>query len=314
MGKTKKTNKRIYSFLLPLLLITVIGISGCTTIPGGGATGNGVAILEFLADFPELRSNEEVNLKLEIQNMGDAKAINVRAELTGISPEDWGSFINVIQVGDLLAADAQAGTVGATRQIQWNRLFAPYLVKGTEFTYTPTVRVSYDYTTTAQKPITIVDQEELRRIIAAGESLTSGTTTQSAGPLNIQITTGNYVKSSGAGFGTTYDIFPINIKISNPQFSSGNTVVKPLSGFGPETYPIILRIDPPSGTNFVYSGYGSDCSQFVVIDLFQGRDTEITCELEVTNPPSIKQEGLITINLEYRYAIDASTSIKVFGI
>lgn len=311
-----KSDMRALLFLLPVAL--VVFVSGCTLPgPGPGAGGPGVSINAFQSDFTQVYSNEEIKLQLEVQNNGDVKATNVQAELAGISTEEWGTFVDIIEIGDLLPVQTQQdGSViqGETRTIQWTDLFAPYLVRGTQFTYSPEVRVSYDYATTAQKPITIVDEDELRNIIAAGETLPGKATTYSSGPISINIETGNYVKTSQTGSGSTFDIFPVNIHIENTQFTSGSTVVKPLVGIGPETYPVLVEIIPPAGTNFVYSGYGQDCSQFVVIDLFRGRDADITCELEVTNPPSISQEGLITVNLEYRYALDAQTQVTVLGI
>jgi len=306
MSKINFIDKRLL-ILLPLCLVVLV--SGCTNTP---VTGNGVQITNFVSDFPQVRSGEEVNLLLEVQNTGTVRATNVRAELTGITTADWGTFSPVIEIGDLLAADTEVGTPGEKRSVQWTRLSAPYHAKGTEFPYTPQVRVSYDYTTTAQKPITVVDRNELRRIIAARETLPGKETTYTSGPLTVQITTGNYVQSSSQ-FGNTYDIFPVNIHIENSQFTSGSTVVPPLIGFGAESYPVLVTINPPTGTNFVYSGYGQDCSRFVVVDLFQGRTVDITCELEVTSPPTIKQEGLLMVDLEYRYAIDSTTSIKVIG-
>ncbi|MFH1364870.1 MAG: hypothetical protein ABIH52_04435 [Candidatus Aenigmatarchaeota archaeon] len=314
MRKSKKSNKRMFLFLLPVLL--TVFVSGCTQ--GGGTGGNGVVINAFAPDFPQLHSNEKVSLQLEVQNMGDMKATNVEAELTGINPNEWGTFDENPTLGDLIAADRESGVQGATRNYYWNELRAPDLVKGTQFTYTPQARVSYDYTTIAQKPITIVDQDELRRIMQQGQTLPSKSTTYSAGPMVVEIKTGNYVKSSGSGSGQTYDIFPINIHIENAEFSSGKSIVQPqgfTSGFFPtdRTYPVDVYIEPPSGTSFVSSGYGEDCTSFVPVDLFQGRDIDITCELEVVDPPNIKQEGLITVELYYRYAVDASTSITVFG-
>jgi len=313
MVKTKNSIRTLL-FLLPLALI--VAVSGCVT---PSTSGIGVVINTFQSDFTTINSGDTLSLLLEVENTGEIRAQNVRAELTGISAQDWGSFIDVQDLGSLLEVTYQPdGTAvkGQVKTAKWNELRAPSLVRGMQHTYTPEVRVSYDYATVAQKPITIVDKDELRNIILSGEGLPSSkATSYSSGPINVEIAAASYVQTTDIGTGTTYDIFPINVHIENMQFTSGSTVVKPITGGGTETYPIYVTIEPPSGTSFVHSGgQYTDCSQFVIVDLFKGRDADITCELEVTNPPSISQEGLITVNLEYRYALGAQTSVSVIGI
>ena len=312
--------------ILPVL--AVIAISGCTALNGIGgnsnavATGPGVAIQDWKPDFSKLFSGEQLALQLRIQNQGQTRAKNVVAEVTGIDLSEWGTggFNNYENLGDLIASDPVSNTAGETRTVQFQNLRAPQLAKGISFTYTPVARVSYDYATTAHKPITIVDQAELRRIQQQGKTLPSKPATFTAGPLSVDILTGNYVKT-GSGFGQTYDIFPIKVKITN---TGGGTVVPKgflpgTSGYGfgqTKNYPVDVKITPPTGTTFVFSGFGGsdDCSAFQVTkDLWQGQDADITCELQVTNPPSISQEKLITVELSYRYFKDATTSVTVDG-
>lgn len=313
--------------LLALALLAVIAISGCTTPFGGTtavATGPGVVIQEWKADFTKLFSDEQLALQLKVQNQGQTRARNVVAEVTGIDLSEWGqgSFTSYENLGDMIPADAVSNTPGETRTVQFQDLRAPLLAKGTSFQYTPVVRVSYDYATTAHKPITIVDQDELRRIQQQGKTLPSKSTTSSAGPLAVEIRTGNYVKTGGGGFGQTYDIFPVYVKVTNTQWENGGTVVPKgwmpgTSGYGlgnVEQYPVNIKITPPAGTSFVFSGFGDDCSSFQVAkELWQGKDAEIVCELQVTNPPSISEEKLFTVELDYRYFAEARTTVTVDG-
>ncbi|HLD78479.1 MAG TPA: hypothetical protein VJB16_05620 [archaeon] len=312
--------------VLPIALVVIA--SGCTTLTGGGtgsvATGPGVVVQDWKPDFSKLYSGEQLALQLRIQNQGQTRARNVVAEVTGIDLADWGTggFTNYENLGDLIPADAVSNTPGETRTVQFQNLRAPALAKGTSFAYTPVARVSYDYATTAHKPITIVDQNELRRIQQQGRTLPSKATTYTAGPLAVEIRTGNYVKT-GTGFGQTYDIFPVYIKVTNTQWEQGGTVVPKgflpgSSGYGFGTidqYPVLVKVTPPAGTTFVFSGFGQDdCSSFQVTkDLWQGKDAEITCELQVTSPPSIAQEKLITVELDYRYFAEAKATVTVDG-
>jgi len=300
-------------------LLAVILVSGCV---GGGTTGlgNGVAILNFEPDFPQgVYSGDTVKLQLRIQNQGETTAKNVEVELTNIDTSEWGTFGLFgfsESIGDLLPYDTTTNTPGAIKTHEW-RLQAPELSKGTEFTYEPMAKVSYDYRTIAQKPITLVDEDELRRIIQQGKSLPNKPTEFTAGPLGVEIKTGEFVRtSSGVSGGESYEIFPVYIKITNKEWEAGGTVIK--DGFGGffegYDYPIRIKITPPNGVTT--RSFGTDaCSSFSfdTIDLWQGKDAEITCDFEVTNPPAYRQEALFAVELEYRFQTQASTRLQVSG-
>lgn len=301
-------------WLIPVFAVMLI--SGCVTGPSAGGLGAGLAITDWTPDMSDLYSGDDVRLQFRIQNQGEVRAENVRAELAGIDINEWGTFggfLDTLEVaGTMLPYDTTTSTPGEVRTMDWN-LQAPRLAKGTSFAYTPIVKVSYDYTTAAQKPITLVDVDELRRIKQQGKTLTGKPTTYSAGPLAVEIKTGNYVKTSD-DFGMQYDIFPVYIKVTNTQWEQGGTVVKGgFFGLGEGDYPVQMSITPPSGTSFVYSGFGSDCSSLVNLNLWQGKDAEVTCEFEVTNPPAYQQEKLITVGLDYRFQTEKSTTVNVVG-
>lgn len=308
--------------LLPILAI--IAVSGCTGSNPTGGTGPGVVITDWKPDLANIFSGEDVNFLLRVENQGRARARNVVAEMTNIDPSEWGSFFQQqIQMGNLIPYDPVTNTPGEVKTIQFTNLKAPELSKGTNFLYQPTVRVSYDYTTTAQKPITIVDRDELVRIQQQGRTLPSSTTTYTSGPLVVEITMGNFVRTSSQ-FGQEFNIFPVHIKIINAQWEAGGSVTSKsfggvgsgFGGFDDATYPVNVKVTPPSGTSFVFSGFGNqDCSQFqVTVDLFQGKQGEITCELEVTTPPTARSESLMQVELDYRYFIDKVAQINVQGI
>jgi len=82
-------------------------------------------------------------------------------------------FQRTVQLGDLIAHDPVSNTAGETKQVQFQNLRAPLLSRGTSFEYEPIVRVTYDYSTAAHKPITIVDRNELIRIQQQGQTLPS---------------------------------------------------------------------------------------------------------------------------------------------
>jgi hypothetical protein len=260
---------------LPVLLVSVvIFASGCTT-PSTGA-GSGITILDFTSDMPSYQSGDNVQLQLRFQNQGGVMARSVTAELAGISLSDWsggiGTGIMYDQRPDLLPYDSETNTQGGTDTVQW-RLMAPNQQKGLNIDYEAIAKVTYDYKTSAQKMITVVNEDELRRIKQTGVgSLPMRTVVYSAGPLAVEVTTGEYAKTAVQQFGYN-NLFPVYIRISNV---GGGNIVPPGTGsgfyggaysssyFGQITnYPVGIEIIPPQGTSFMNLGgaFGSeDCS------------------------------------------------------
>ena len=310
----EKTHLKMLVMALPL--VAVILVSGCV---GGGSIsgGNGVIILDFKPDFTNVYSQDSAKLQLRVQNQGQVMARNVDATIANLDSTEW-NFNNLFSdnLGDLLPYDSITNTPGAIKTKEWG-LEAPDLPKGTTYTYEPIIKVSYDYKTTATKPITIVDEDELRRIIQQGKSLPSKATTTTAGPLSVEARTGDYVRTSDTD-GQSHDVFPLYIKITNTRWESGGTLINDgLNSFGAsfgETYdyPVSITLTPPSGVSSVNSD--DVCTGTGIKDLWQGKDTEITCEFRVTNPPEFRQERMFTIELEYRYQTEKSTSITVTGV
>ncbi len=310
--------------LILLVLSSVILVSGCIGLGGGAAAGNGLAILAFEPDFPSIYSDEGVKLQLRVKNNGDVVAENIKAEIAGISLSEWGggfgTFSQEQNLGRALPYDPATKTEGETKTAYWS-LKAPKLPKGISYDYTPIVKVSYDYKTQAIQPITIVDEAELRRIMQQGKSLPSKTSTYTKGPLSVEVQTGNYVKTTSRfTAGTSYDIFPINVKIVNTNWEAGGTVLKDAWGFGGGwgrdfDYPIQVKITPATGTSFVYSGtWGEDCSSgLVTVDLWKGKEKIITCELRVNEKTSYSREAQLQVEVSYRYQVEGRTQVKVFG-
>lgn len=300
-----------------LILSAVLITSGCTTDPGTTVTlGKGVAITGFESDFPgmSLESDDDVGLMLRVQNQGELDAEDVEAQLYGIDMSEWGTggFMTseTENIGTLLAADAVTGTEGQSKTVQWN-LRAPSLPKGNQFTYEPRVRVSYDYQTKARKPITLVDVDELKKLVQQGKTLSSEATRSSAGPLSVEIRTGNFVKTQNYD-----DPFPLNIFVTNDLWESGGSVVEGSGFFGygldQYQYPVKVKLTLPDGMSLSGSGQGCSTSGEWV-NLWKGKSADLTCEIRVTNPPDISVEKLIQVELDYRFSLDASTTITVIG-
>ena len=305
---------------LPILAImsAVVMVSGCTGTGDSVSFGQGVIITGFESDLGNLNleSGDDVGLMLRVQNKGELDAIDVEAQLLGIDLDEWGTGFSwsgeTQRIGDLIAADSSTNTEGQTATVQW-ALEAPDLPQGTEFSYEPRVRVLYDYQTKAIKPITLVDVAELRRIIQQGKSLSAGTTRTSSGPFSIQIRTGDFVKTQNYD-----DPFPLNIFITNDLWESGGSVIQGsgfYGGFGGSSefqYPVKVKLNLPDGMSLSGSGQGCSTSGEWV-NLWKGKSAELTCEISISDPPEYREDKLIQVELEYRFFIDAATTLRVIG-
>jgi len=301
-------NMKLLALILPVF--TVVIVSGCI---GGSvvSTGNGIVIEDFKPTLSEIYSEQEINLLLRIENQGEARAEDIEAKIFGISTDEWDVFDEEKDLDDLLGVDPVNNVPGGTRQAQWTQLEAPELMTGQSHTYTPKVRVSYDYSTSAQKPITIVDKTEMTRLIQEGQSIPTGVTEYTAGPIAVDIKTGDFALSD-----TDSDYsFNLYIRLTNLWWGSNGRVESEDSSFGDSSdqYPLEMMITLPDELDF--ASWADECSSsWEDITMWDGQTTEITCELEVDDAPDIMTEGLIRVDLRYRFSVDASTTIKVTGI
>ncbi|MCK4714478.1 MAG: hypothetical protein KAT35_02810 [Candidatus Aenigmarchaeota archaeon] len=311
-----RSSSGVKSLAFLLILSAVVLVSGCINTGGDGvAYGKGVIIESFESDMGSmaLESEDEVSLMLKVQNQGEVDAINVEAILIGIDLNEWGTGYSwtgdTKDLGTLLAADPQSNTEGQTKVVQWN-LEAPVLPRGTEFTYEPRVRVFYDYQTKSNKPITLVDVDELRRIIQQGKTLAGDATRSSAGPLSVQIRTGDFVKTQNYD-----DPFPLNIFITNDLWESGGSVYEGSGYYGSYydniQYPVKIKITLPDGMSLESGEHCSTSGDWV--NLWKGKTADLTCEIRIDNPPEFRVEKLIQVELEYTFFMDASTTVRVIG-
>jgi hypothetical protein len=305
------------NILFLTIISAVVLVSGCTGQEGDVSYGRGVEIIGFESDLGSLavESGDDVGLMLKIQNKGEVDATNVEAQLIGIDVAEWrgsyGLFDETKDLGNLMAADPVTKTEGQTKTAEWS-LEAPDLPEGTDYTYEPIVRVFYNYQTKAVKPITLVDVNELKRIIQQGKSLPGESTQSSAGPLTVQIKTGEFLKTQ-----KEWEPFPLNIIITNNLWGSGGSVIGTgdLGWVGTQwetkQYPVYVKLILPEGMSTVSSSPG--CGSGDWVNLWKGGTADITCEVRIDNAPEYRVDKLIQVEIAYRYYMDASTRIKVIG-
>lgn len=288
---------KLFALLVPIALVVMV--SGCT---GGDTTlgGPGLVIKTFEIDSPTLESGDEARLTLIVENKGAAKAQDVMAELVGIDSHEWNSKQNG-DIDDLAGVDPRYNAPGASASVYWD-MTAPELSGSLKQTYTPKVRVSYLYKTTASKLITLVNKDELRRLSQAGKALPTASSTQyTSGPIAVDITTGAFIRTSDSGY--SGKSFPLTIKFTN---TGGGTVSQGTGYQGvQQDYEVEYDLEMPSGLS-------SRCSSDTV-NLYKGKDYTLTCTVEVTSSPTVTEQKNIQMELTYRYYIDAQTTVTVSG-
>ena len=309
----KETPPILKLLVLILPIVAVMFVSGCTTPTG--ASGPGIVVLNWEPDHSSVESYDDVQLRLKVQNQGGEEAYNVRALITVLTfgGDEWllrDKAPEVFIADYMIAPNPRYSTQGETQELIWY-LTAPVLPEGITQTYSPGVRVFYDYLTTAVKPVTVVSEDALRQLQDTGGSLPTGPSQFSGGPLSVTVTTGKHIKVGD----NMIREFPITIYIENtgggiPYWGGQQSMVYGIPE--QEEYWVNLAVQLPPGLEFAtcqeYSGAGSP------VQLFKGRTAEVTCKLAIPTPPPVAQEGTIKLELLYSYAIDRSTSITVKGI
>jgi hypothetical protein len=304
-----KNSPNLKLLLLLIPLFGVVAISGCTGTTSGPTFGNGVTILNWEPTFSSVESGDQLQLRIRVQNQGETTAQDVRAVLAGINPEDWGLGMGLqepeIPFNDLLPPNRVQNTEGQTAQDTFD-LTAPALPKGTTQQYSPLVRVFYHYKTTVIKSITLVNENELRRLQDQGKTLSSTDTKTSAGPLSVTITTGKFIKARESG-SVFSKVFPITIVVTNVGGGVVSTQDVPKDDYLVD----ITNVQMPSRLSIV----PGSCEEFDrrFLTLWKGQSASITCNVKIEDPPLANEDENIGITLEYDYYIDRTTTITVTG-
>jgi hypothetical protein len=319
-----KNSPNLKLLLLLIPLFGVVAISGCTNTTTGPTFGTGVTVLNWEPSLSSVESGDSLQLRLRIQNQGQMTAENVRAFLTGIVPGDWqiasGSSTPIAALAALAPPDRFQNTAGETREVLVNAI-APELPKGTTQSFTPQVRVFYDYVTTGSKLVTLVNNQELQRLQDQGKTLSSKDTITSSGPLKVTINAGKFLKTE-TGVGGTSRVFPITIDIQNVG-GGMMTTTNPTGGnptVGNPDYTVSFLLGSSSNNiQFIpssgMSGMSDPCGRNGgFVQLWKGQTASVTCNVQIVNPPLSTEDDNLIVTLGYTYYIDASTSVSVTGI
>jgi len=308
--KARHSPKSQKLVLLILPLLAVVMISGCTSTGGGATFGPGVVILNWEPTFSAVEEGDSVQFRLRMQNQGEVTATSVDPQIIGITPEDWqistysGGFLGS---SELVPPDRFRNTEGQIRQDTYDAV-APDLPRGTTQTFTPQIRVYYHYRTTASKLVTLVNDQELKRLQDKGQTLSSKDTISSSGPLKVTVNAGKFIKAKEMG--GVSRAFPISIEIQNV----GGGVVS-TRGASANDYQVGFNMPTTNSGRLNIGNCLTGGSSYAgsAVTLWKGQSATVTCTATISSSLLASEEVNMMIVLEYDYYIDASTSVTVTG-
>ncbi len=280
-----------------LAVISIILVSGC--IGSASVSGGGVVIEAFEPDFPQIYTGETVQFRIKMRNTGTVDATELKMEIFGAEWIEKAEGCNQ-KPGKLIAASPDKGTQGETFNCYWTlKAEKGLLPEGMIMTYYPIARVTYKYSSTAIKSVTIGTTDELRAIQDRGGALPAEAVSSTSGPVNIAINVKGPIRVSQTGEVT----FPVEITFTN-------------SGGG-----IVSKTESKDGYN--YLAYSISADDFSIencgtgeIYLFRGQSNTITCKFKTK---STLKYGLLQAPIkvhakDYYYIIDKSSSVTVTGM
>lgn len=307
-------------------IILAVIVSGCTdTTNASTGTGGSVVIKSFSADETNILGNDKVTLTAEIENTGDSRATAITLQLleldvkcTGAAvtgcgdstPTQWGIISG--DVSKQIKSGLRISTPGEqTVPIQntW-RVQAPKIPANIVQTYDAKTRVSYTYSTSALKQITVITYDEYQRAKAKGETFPVTTTKSSNGPLGIDVKVNEPVKIEG---GTTSFILTIIVNnLANGFTFTAGTDANLLANRD----WINVNITLPSGLTMLDTGDCTTITRPGGLDAqltSKGKAFTLSCEVSAT-APAVSTARTVIVGTQYGYFTDsAKVSITVTG-
>ncbi len=321
-------------YLLIVLLAAVVFLTGhIGQQPTGVAAGNGVIIKSFSPDFTEVRSGEEISLLLSMDNVGEAEATGVSAQLFGLNfgANDWsktsGNLVTKLPT-TLRGANPSANLPGDIFDVTWGAK-APLNLR-VDNTYTADTRVHFIYKTTSVSTIRFVTNDYIKSLPtqqAEQVRKTAGVISSKVSGAPVQLTA-----TVGARPLIVYqggEVYTLSTVVSN--VGSGNAF-KDTAGYPGKTasYDVVPTADMLTTDNLhlvkvnITTDANINCkpgfestlnptAKSGYVKLSRGKSKTISCSITAPAPADLGNTKDFTVNAElsYGYFVDSSTSIKV---
>ena len=301
--------------LVLVLVAAVMFSSGCLEgILGGGetiGTGYGVIVETYEPDFSNIETGDNFDLYFEVLNNGGSDSTNTYAHLY-----DWHESKN-LNIGTLSSPDELAGLPGDLYDGVFDLKAPGDLPEGVVYTYTPKVRLMYKYKTTASTIVPALKKDEYKRLKERNQlNVPPVTTDVSKGPIGVSVAAKSPVIIDNVD-DDSLDL-RINLELLGRgtvyNHSLGTTVMKVDTN---QTDMVFLKIRDADGIVGAWNDGTNQCPAYgnangVYIDMRRGKTAVYSCELNVSDFTATKNIP-ITIEIDYNYFEDFSTSVTVTG-
>ncbi len=317
-----KTNKTA----LALIAITVI-IAGCTD--GGGnesASTAGVQITNFSATPAQTFSGQSAQISMSLTNAGGVDASNAVAKLyqapIGGGDGSWTiqSGSQIANIGSIRAADPENEIPAQTRRQNW-ALQAPSL-GSQSVDYNFQSRVYYDYSGEAATQIELVQEDEF---LQGDYSPSRPTTSNTNGPIQIDVNTRSPVRYFTTDDGNANTDSDLCVTVRNegqgtpfkPSVDDYTTVengeITSIDLGSEDSSPrdkVNISVAESAGVDFDNAGDDGFVNETVMLTGSRGNHC-FGMTLPDSESFSITQTVPLTINADYGYYTDASTTATV---
>lgn len=297
--------------LLAGLALVVIA-SGCTQTSDSEVTTTqtqGITIGEF-STFPEdqVVEGSNVQLTMTVRNTGGAVARDVSAEVFnvpfGSEDQAWPGSAPTFFGGTTLQPPDTENGIPATPNTETQSLTTPSFSQEVSVPYTFRAKLDYEYTTTAQTEIVLMDDARFRD---QDETISRPSVENTGGPVQVEVRTRSpIVFYSGGntqprfcavienvGDGTAY----LNTASSTNSSSSGLNVVE-VTPRAPQFSPSVPASDSNGNAVQLVDGRGVQCFDFTP-------DAAPDANSQTTIP--------VTLEVNYGYQKETADSVTVQG-
>lgn len=315
-----------------ILLLFLILLAGCAEqqtrpqVPQpepGVVPDTGIKIIYFLPDYTNLYSKDSFRLNLQVQNVGDAKAQNVNAELNKYGNFQLSDSQQKKLADSLEPPDVSTNSPGETADTEW-QVKTPE--SSTSFDYAFGVKIKYDYRTEAWTDGVVMSRERWKTLNQLGKAVEINTGT-TIGPVQISVSTREVVLPVTEGIAEK--TFPVQVKLQNTgggvvnsDRSSCNTEgvgcmdnVYLYIPTGDATTVLSLESCSPASTNA--TSEGTTTVTFSNVTLMGGSSAYISCNIrasaDLLAKPDLEKSFRIKAGADYRYQVEGETTVTVQG-
>lgn len=275
-----------------MLIFAVVFVAGCNQQSGTRASSNAVVITSFGPEVSEIEPTDSVSAIATIENIGGAKATNIKAQLLGLTSE-WGVDPGrIINVRDLLPPDPARNLQGEQEELVW---FLTPPSKKVTLGYDMELRVFYNYQTFSENLLRVatrayIDSFPTAQREAERNKLGVTTSIPSSGPISVNVVARTKILDQPSGTMTA------TVDIQN------------VGGGKPENDEIGISIKS-GNANLECPGISDG-----KVRLAQGKSRQLRCTINI---PGIVERGWeevpISIELSYTYWVSSVSSITVVG-